>query len=189
MHQLPEDDEDYQDELFNLGSSWKLPADLSRERKRVFVPICDQFGASRNAFVRVGGGNHWSLLLWEIGRKEEGHVMSFRHFDSSSGFNQEAARSVARKLGDVLNSRNKNSTTHSIVVECKTPQQYNGYDCGLMALGLAEALSLQPFGVGKSEQEKELHSQFELMGGKDKFASNLRKRIANDIRELASASK
>ena len=96
---------------------------------------------------------------------------------------------MARKLGDVLDSTNKNCVTHSIVVECKTPQQGNGYDCGVFTLGLSEALSSQPFGLGKSEQQKELQSQFEIMGGENKFASNLRKRIADDIRELAFASR
>ncbi len=138
MHQLDEDDEDYDDELSNLNASWNLPrcptcrdADGTEnggsnpgggttsarlgggERittRRIFIPINDQFGMSRASFVRPGGGNHWTILLWEIDATYyeidgEFHVPSvgarFYHFDSSRGVNESAAEAVAKKLQKV----------------------------------------------------------------------------------------
>ena len=232
MHQLPKDDEDYEDELSNLNASWKLPKpsepdyydkdtkDLSpgqkpntlhrksQAMKRVFVPISDQFGASRSAFARPGGGYHWSLLLWEIdatyfevnNRFGTSEVKVFyRHFDSSRGCNALAAAAVAKRLHDVLcssfdelddvlcaSASKVDGIAKVEVIECKTPQQRNGYDCGVLTLGFAEALSTSDGFVKKVEDyESLLQSYFEENGGHGEFAFGLRERIGDDIRELA----
>ncbi|KAL7524155.1 hypothetical protein ACHAWF_000836 [Thalassiosira exigua] len=226
MHQLPEGDEDYDDEISNLNASWNLPQPPTsssghkkcggmkkkileseqsnsqrstqyHQRKRVFVPISDQFGASRSAFARPGGGHHWSMLLWEINSLyyeiDDGYCalvgVGFHHFDSSRGCNAPAAIAVAKKLHQVLCSTMSEQDGVADVVdveECKTPQQRNGHDCGLHALGSAEALcASEDYGFLKEEHEDIVRRHFEENGGHAEFASNLRKRIGDDIRELA----
>ena len=181
MHQLPPDDEDYYDEIANLNRGWDLPRSQTEDRRRLFIPVSDQFGASRSAFARPGGGNHWSMLLWEISR--EG--VSFGHFDSSSGMNREAAVAVARKVVDVLRVSNSDHDGRRVrVVECKTPQQGNGHDCGVFALGVAEILAAVPFGMEGAEEE--LQKQYDERGGQGEFAIRLRRRIGDDIRGLAA---
>mmetsp|Transcript_14938 Transcript_14938/g.32421 ORF Transcript_14938/g.32421 Transcript_14938/m.32421 type:complete len:303 (+) Transcript_14938:17-925(+) len=217
MHQLTEDDEDYDDELSNLNASWNLPkpptsvhqcdgmkklgkealhaqkSTQTHQRKRIFLPISDQFGASRSTFARPGGGYHWSLLLWEINTHSDGFSASvgvdFHHFDSSRGYNASAAIAVAKKLLKVLGaSMSKDDGVADVVevLECQTPQQRNGYDCGVFALGFTEALSASDdYGFVKEDHEALLQSHFEEKGGHGEFASGLRKQIGDDIRALA----
>ena len=205
MHQLTEDDEDYEDELSNLSASWQLPVhpptsstQTQQQRKRLYIPISDQFGASRLAFTRPGGGYHWSILLWDIVtsyKKVDDDGFSavvdvrFHHFDSSKGMNEVAAKAVAEKLHKVLHtsmSKDMRITDVVEVVECKTPQQRNGYDCGVLALGFAEALSsCDDHGSTKEQYESMLQSNFETNGGHETFALGLRKKIGYDIRNLA----
>ena len=205
MHQLTEDDEDYEDELSNLSASWQLPVQpptsstqTQQQRKRLYIPISDQFGASRLAFTRPGGGYHWSILLWDIVTSykkvdDDGFSavvdVGFHHFDSSKGLNELAAKAVAEKLQKVLHtsmSKDVRITDVVEVVECKTPQQRNGYDCGVLALGFAEALSVcDDHGFAKEHYESMLQSHFETNGGHENFALGLRKKIGDDIRQLA----
>ncbi|KAL9189998.1 hypothetical protein ACHAXT_009673 [Thalassiosira profunda] len=207
VHQLPEDDDDYEEELSNLGSSWNLPQPPTppghrdgvkkHRQKRVFVPISDQFGADRAAFAIPGGGSHWSLLLWEINifscNGNKASVGVYQHFDSSRGCNAAAASAVAKKLHRVLcasmqhqKGRGSGITHQARVTECTTPQQRNGYDCGVLTLGFADALSSDHgFGVAAEHRESLLETYFEGNGGHEKFASELRKQIADDIRQLA----
>ncbi|KAL9183931.1 hypothetical protein ACHAXT_002017 [Thalassiosira profunda] len=201
MHQLPEDDEDFADGASNLVASWKLtrqsnsPDLREHQRKRIFIPISDQFGADRSAFVRPGGGMHWSLLLWEIGAfcGGDAHVslgIRFQHFDSSKGCNASAARAVASKLLKVMCApmSKKDCNIDSLeVIECRTPQQRNGYDCcGVLTLFFAEALSSSGgFGIPKEQRESLLATHFGNNGGHEKFALGLREKLGKDIRELA----
>jgi len=75
------------------------------------------------------------------------------------------------------------------VIECKTPQQRNGYDCGVFTLGFAEALSSASDDGGvanvKEYLEALLQDWFEENGGHAESALRLRERIGGDIRELA----
>ena len=135
VHQLTEDDDDFDKELLNLNASWNLPQSptsghdvdgmkkvgkenlraqkltQTHSRKRIFVPISDQFGESKVAFARPGGGSHWSLLLWEVNNlyyeTDEGFNalvgVGFYSFDSSQGVNKTAAEVVAKKLHKVRN--------------------------------------------------------------------------------------
>jgi hypothetical protein len=225
MHQLNENDEAYSEELSNLNSSWHLPTlacagigwtnnrGMTIMRRRVFVPISDQFGASNAEFAKPGGGTHWSMLLWEVYARfnRNGHhaelVSNFFHFDSSAGYNKDAAWRACKRLGAVLQHfdddgkcavRRKDPGVF-YVEECQVPQQYNGYDCGLFALGFAEALASSPpkfphpdgnFATTNLET-KEFHeaavrAHFEENGGPESYALGLRRRIGNDIRKIAS---
>ena len=86
------------------------------------------------------------------------------------------------------------------VIECQTPQQRNGYDCGILALGFAEALTSTTINTDSREEEngndiingeKEkkyyeslLQRYFDKHGGHEDFALRLRKQIGDAIREL-----
>jgi len=77
-----------------------------------------------------------------------------------------------------------------LVVECQTPQQQNGYDCGLFALGFAEALSgTDEHFIVKEDCEGLLQNHFENNGGQGDFALRLRRNIGDAIRELARGHK
>ena len=191
MYQCHENDEDFAEEAANLHHAWNLSTNSC---KRIFVPISDQFNRSRDDFARPGGGSHWSLLLRTISRNTREDVEStsnptiqsstFYHFDSSCGYNASAALVVSRKLIKVLHINSPMETAAANVHECKSPQQGNGYDCGVYLLGFAETLSsLQidsPIDKRKKEYEETLCAKVDGAG----FASQLRKRIVNVIHEL-----
>ena len=148
----------------------------------------------------TGGGNVTNLGGINV-RSE------FYHFDSSIGYNSSAARAVSRKLNKVLlsfwnsslDTRTFKEDSH--MVECKTPQQSNGYDCGVFTLGFAEALSSSSSlsfseGVsggcdsgsngsqGREQYETIMQSYFETLGGENQFAPLLRKRMVDYIRHI-----
>jgi Ulp1 family protease len=194
MHQCDEEDEDFPEEVVKLNQAWGLAkfqassesSPSSTLSKRIFVPINDQFNQSRTVFTRPGGGSHWSLLLWTI--ILDPHKLptsTFYHFDSSSGYNASAAASVARKLLKVLHSHPNDATIVADVTECKTPQQNNGYDCGLCLLGFAEALLNQDPSLSQERYEAALEEYASGEKG-ETFASILRKQISQAIRELMS---
>jgi hypothetical protein len=234
MHQLNEHEDytEYRTEISKLNASWKLPtsslpsssntfdfyctksdSEIIVTRRRIFIPICDQFGATHAEFAVPGGGSHWSMLLWEVIARyypKGFHVQftsSFSHFDSSSGYNTDAAWRVAKKLQRVLQC-SKTDGGYNVwmdgdpdelhVVECLVPKQNNGYDCGIFALGFAEAIlsasmqQLYPDGKMDRPTKKEVHeaivrAHFETNGGPEAYASRLRRQIGEDIRALASS--
>lgn len=215
VHQC-EDDDEFQD----LYRTWNLSSSASSPVTRIFVPINDQCGASKRKFGIPGGGNHWSLLLWElvdncsevksddggeaaVKRKVE-RGCRFHHFDSSQGYNSSAALTVARKLYDVLRAgggigseenmcKSKAEGTTELqdpvsVLECRTPQQTNGYDCGIYMLGMAEATSSvsAPSLLGAAKEAYEDAVAVRIGGGEEgSFAPEMRRRIAKEIRRLA----
>ncbi|KAF1319338.1 Ubiquitin1-specific protease, partial [Globisporangium splendens] len=121
-----DDDDEYED----LGRG------LNLDSKRVcFIPVNDndQFG---------GESTHWSLLVY---RRQE---RSFAHYDSSSGHNTHAAKKITTKFEKMLrlcgvidaDSADENATKATFVSVRETPQQRNGYDCGMYVLVIAEYL-------------------------------------------------
>lgn len=74
------------------------------------------------------GGTHWSLLAFY---RRDG-TETFFHFDSLIGINLQSAEHLARRVAPLLGTRNTR------VLACPTPQQQNGYDCGMYAIVLAE---------------------------------------------------
>jgi len=68
------------------------------------------------------------------------------------------------------------------VEECDTPKQSNNYDCGVFAIGFAEALTsnkytcitLNDTGTGTDYNSSQLQQYFEDNGEHETFASNLR---------------
>ena len=169
------------------------------KRAMIFLPINDNNGAGADAFQRPGGGIHWSMLaviLLESNSCKSGENLDFKidfcaHFDSSGHCNEGAAKAVATKLSRAIDS-NCHSNSQD-VVRCSTPQQNNGYDCGIFTLGFAEALSSEthiwagtPVSGVIGDMEEAVKSFIAANGGAG-FSKNMRSRIANDIRGLAAA--
>jgi hypothetical protein len=212
MHQLEESDEDYEDEVSNLMSTWNL----EQQQRRIFLPINDEYGRSSMRYTQgqqQASGSHWTLLLVDIlmsaappvdTEQQHNNVivpeMKFYHCDSHRGYNQFAAQAVANKVKSVFlkhYSDDDDSTASNVnVTECQVPQQSNGFDCGLYTLGFAEALLRlsndnlcgssrhSSDGLLKGSIETAIASYMSDMGGLN-FASNLRKRIRDDIHKLA----
>jgi len=211
MHQLDESDED---EVSSLTLAWKLPPpnndakqqqQQQHEIKRIFVPINDQHKSSHMAYTpgQYAGGTHWSLLVIDIiitstsEHKTKPEIL-FYSFDSHRGYNISAAKAVANKMYSVIQqhytSLQRDGLSTVNVIDCEALQQNNDYDCGLYTLGFAEALlrhsneSVNGSNNGLLD-EKAIESAFTSymndMGGKVNFASNLRRRIGDDIRKLA----
>ncbi|CAI7765283.1 unnamed protein product [Closterium sp. NIES-53] len=91
-------------------------------------------------------GSHWSLLLFIRSRR------LFLHFDSAGSHNLEAAKGLAEKLQALLGVTVTDDTFQS----ASTPQQLNGYDCGVYVLAIAKALcetaSAAPEGKASAEE-------------------------------------
>ncbi|XP_014662435.1 PREDICTED: sentrin-specific protease 8-like [Priapulus caudatus] len=82
------------------------------------------------------GGSHWSLLVLDV---DSG---VFRHYDSSSQHNHDAARLLARQLARYMR------IVSDRFVEEEMPQQRNGYDCGVYAIAVAEELCKSEMHIG-----------------------------------------
>jgi sentrin-specific protease 8 len=115
-----------------------------------------EFGTKNLIFFPVNDSEHWSLLVYD--RK----LNMFMHHDSKEGINDMQARKLFETLKDcVVRSANgkvnikhkkKNNNKRSSKLsapsvstppsfeECTTPQQTNGYDCGLFVLAIARAI-------------------------------------------------
>lgn len=142
--------------------------------KKMFVPINNDHATSHQ---RPGGGTHWSLLVVVLLEVRQDQRM-YWHFDSIRGNNFNAARAVANKFENVFG----NSTAAEEVLECQTPQQENGYDCGIHVLAAAEALCL----VKSQDVVSHEAALQEWVSKRESFAIESRKSIASDIRKLAA---
>lgn len=200
MHQCDEDD------LADLGRSWgtdlqrMVDGDHSSEDGcrlcGLLVPVNDHNAAAE---LTVGGGNHWSMLLVVLsysshskaGEGEKCVVDQLMHFDSHGRCNATAAQAVSSKICRAFSLCNDNNATATppnkvTLTHCSTPQQTNGHDCGIFALGAAEALSEHWRGgnIMAQDMENALKSFVSASSG-DEFAKTMRQKIGQDIRDLA----
>jgi sentrin-specific protease 8 len=104
-------------QLSALFASLKLET-----RELVLLPVSDHDEPD------AAGGTHWSLLAFY----RCGHHENFYHFDSLMGINFESAAHLARRVAPLLGARDAR------VLVGPTPQQQNGYDCGMYAIVIAE---------------------------------------------------
>ncbi len=104
------------------------------KRSFVFLPI-------NNAESPYGGGGtHWSLLVMEGGNGKRERI--FYHFDSFKGMNSKTALLISKQIGKLFSIDEKKSKKKDIFMDYSdvTPQQQNGYDCGLFAIAISEIL-------------------------------------------------
>ena len=137
----------------------------------IFIAVNDDMALSSNGWQIPNSGSHWSLLLIIVGcgddnknknnnndddedenDSEVSHISSlcFLHFDSiRNSKNIRAANDIAKKIllhvySDDNNKRKRDSDSNNDkpkVIQVETPQQLNGYDCGVHVLGAAKILS------------------------------------------------
>ncbi|KAK2437160.1 NEDD8-specific protease [Trifolium repens] len=122
-----------------------------------------EFGTKNLIFFSVNDSEHWSLLVYDR------NLNMFLHHDSKEGSNHMQARKLFETLKDCVvrsangnknikpkkKNNNKRSSKPSVTSsklsapsvstppsfeECTTPQQTNGYDCGLFVLAIARAI-------------------------------------------------
>lgn len=122
VHQCVDEDEIQE---FIQGNPQLRTSDL------IFIPINNGHAPSNTWHKQRG--THWSLLV--IVRNDHG-LVRYLHFDSVSGSNACTAQAVAEKFTRIFKPQ-----SNVVVVECKTPQQSNGYDCGLHVVASAQVLA------------------------------------------------
>jgi sentrin-specific protease 8 len=160
MHQC--DEEDLQD----------FSGSLDKECEMYVISVNDGH-ASSTAWRRPGGGSHWSLLVI----LQDSAV--YLHFDSVKGGNAVAAQAVATVFSNVLGHKKNNI----LVTEVNTPQQQNGFDCGLHALGAAEVLVLGASNIRSAKDAELALTNSDL--GRPGFALTLRTKIRTKATEFA----
>ena len=94
--------------------------DMSKDL--VFIPIND------NDCEQVGG-THWSLAVFH--RKS----MAFYYYDSLHNFNLKTAQESCKRLSQWICKG-----TMPMFYQVETPQQMNGYDCGVYVIAITELL-------------------------------------------------
>lgn len=96
------------------------------ECKCILFPLnnCDRKDAA--------GGTHWSLLIFCKGDK------TCYHFDSAKGYNASIASKFAENVMSCVLDKNE---PNKRFVEVDSPQQNNGYDCGVYVLCLADIIT------------------------------------------------
>ncbi|XP_060816849.1 sentrin-specific protease 8-like [Bombus pascuorum] len=80
----------------------------------------------------TAGGTHWSLLIFCKGDK------TCYHFDSAKGYNGSIASQFAENVMSCVLDKNE---PNKRFVEVNSPQQDNGYDCGVYVLCLADIIT------------------------------------------------
>lgn len=96
-------------------------------KRLVFLPVNDN--CESNA-----GGFHWSLLVFNFPEKK------CYSFDSSNDFNQKEAHNVFTKLSRCLSSLKLGEFK---LITAPSPQQTNGYDCGMYLICITEEICKQ----------------------------------------------
>lgn len=186
MHQCS-DDEDVDDFLSGNNNFDTV--------QRIFLPINDMLGCSQ--WTVPGGGSHWSLLIIILPVRQDTDNLkpnvdaasyNMWHFDSIRGNNIATGKIVAAKFQQILDhaaeKRGSKVTTQDSaikLVECKTPQQSNGYDCGVHMLVAAEELSELTFAETTSLERCEQVLRNRVT---PQTCSEMRLRIAREIRSL-----
>eukprot|EP00249_Psilotum_nudum_P013264 c24247_g1_i2 orf=110-787(+) len=78
----------------------------------------------------AGGGSHWSLLVYH----RRNNV--YEHFDSMSGINWRHANALVSVIKSFMGC----TAASAVITEAFTPQQENGYDCGVYVMAIAESI-------------------------------------------------
>ncbi|GMG98825.1 hypothetical protein Nepgr_000665 [Nepenthes gracilis] len=110
-------------------------------KKLVIFPINDN-----NDVTRAEGGSHWSLLAFER------NANIFVHHDSFRGANSWHAERLYASVVGFMGC----SESHGRYVEyADTPQQVNGYDCGVFVIAIARAICCWYVSSGGSNGDDE----------------------------------
>ncbi|KAK9836931.1 hypothetical protein WJX81_000421 [Elliptochloris bilobata] len=113
--------------LINAGSedaAAVVEALQLKEQKVIFLAVNDNPDVSTAC-----GGSHWSLLVLDLNSSEA------RHYDSARGANAGVAAELLQKLQAALRL-----DAGAKLVTAASPQQQNGYDCGVYVLAMADLI-------------------------------------------------
>ena len=142
------------DEVFELAEGLELSA-----RSLTFIPV-------NNSLTFNTQSMHWSLLVYS-------HVdTEFRHYDSSGGMNSEPASATAQKFWTGLQARQ--TAPCPAVTAVPTPQQQNGYDCGMHTVMMAELLALHSERQPKTEEAEEALAPERIKAKREELATRIR---------------
>ncbi|KAM9989400.1 hypothetical protein ACTFIY_005447 [Dictyostelium cf. discoideum] len=101
-----------------------------KTKELIFFPLTN----NRDPDV-IGGGTHWSLLIFIKS------LNKFIYYDSINSFNSSDAIFIISKFKFLLSPPPQPKTNlKEFIINQKTPQQQNGYDCGLYVLSIIEEL-------------------------------------------------
>ncbi|KAK3408799.1 hypothetical protein EUGRSUZ_J00959 [Eucalyptus grandis] len=149
------------------------PLDLPG-KKLVIFPVND----NENVGL-ADGGSHWSLLVFER------DASVFVHHDSSGGMNGRYARQLYEVLVGFING--PNSASDAKFIQCSSsPQQLNGYDCGLYVIATARAICCW-YETVKLSNEKDLWFSSVEEQVTPPSVTELRKEILQLIKDLMTA--
>ena len=157
-----------EDEIEEFVANTSFP-----DHGKIFIPVNDSMA---NA-APWRGGSHWTLLL--IIRSNNG--TEYWHFDSvkNSG-NGRAANDISQKLGKHCFG----GSSRPQVVGATTPQQFNGYDCGLYMLAAVQLFSTMKEVDLKSHEANLLQYVTEHPD----FCKELRRHVADGILKLSKST-
>ncbi|KAF3455068.1 hypothetical protein FNV43_RR05516 [Rhamnella rubrinervis] len=142
-------------------SFWIMNCPLAEGLKEFLEPLCFPskdliiFPVNDNNDVNEAeGGFHWSLLAFE--RKSN----VFVHHDSCGGMNARHAKRLYKAVVGFVSDSNSASNSCPRYLECiDSPQQRNGYDCGLYVIAIAKVICLW---YGSDEGNNEYKDKEEL---------------------------
>lgn len=92
----------------------------------------------------AGGGGHWSLLVFRR-RAASCGAPRFEHYDSMEQANAPSAKLIMSACAPLLFDK---APARLQLVRMTSPQQENGFDCGVYALAVAELLCAAPAAGG-----------------------------------------
>lgn len=102
------------------------PLEISN-KQLVFIPI------NNNQNPLSSGGSHWSLVVFN--RSDETYYI----YDSSNQCNIDFAKYTIKRMDPFVRTNSNNCQMK--VIEKSTPQQRNGYDCGVYVLAITESIA------------------------------------------------
>lgn len=139
----------------------KLP-----EKELVIFPINDN-----EDFNAAGGGSHWSLLVYSRRRN------IFEHYDSSAQCNAVYGSKLFENIKSFMGPLASSAT----LALHFTPQQRNGYDCGLFVLAIVKELCACEGNISGDDWEAVLKSRVTAS-----TVGEMRNQILDIINELSS---
>jgi sentrin-specific protease 8 len=98
----------------------------------------------------AGGGSHWSLLIFRRG--EDGTTGRYEHYDSCNNANAANARALMAATAPLLFPAGSQPPRMQLA-RMTTPQQANGFDCGVYALAISEIVCAGPTHRGAAPPE------------------------------------
>jgi len=114
------------------------------DKELVIFPVNDN-----NDVSVAGGGSHWSLLVYHRTRN------IFEHYDSCLQCN----RSYAEKLFENIKGFMGSPASSATLTSHFTPQQSNGYDCGVFVLAIVKELCACEGNISGEDWEAVLESR------------------------------